>query len=639
MCGIAGLMTRDGSPVDAGLLRRMAAALAHRGPDEQRIWIDPERPSCGLAHARLVVLDAAGGRQPMTDPDHPRRAVVFNGEIYNHRDLRRELQARARRFLSDHSDTEVLLPLYAECGDAMLERLRGMFAFGLYDGPGGRLVLARDRFGEKPLYWAVTDRCLAFASELPALAAVPGVSCDLDREAIGLYLVLGYVPSPWTIYRGVRKLPPASRLVVPLDASGWDALAPSPYWTVPVPSRDARDEPPGVADETALTEALRDAVAVCLEADVPLGFFLSGGLDSSLVAALARQACPDRPLRTFSVSFPDARYDESQFAEHVARHIRAEHTRLELPPASLRELLPTLARAFGEPFADASAIPTYLLCREARRHVTVALSGDGGDELFGGYDRYRAVALAQHLDGAGPLRSLLTFVGRTVPRGHDLKSRRSRLRRFAEALAADPLTRYLRWVSPFHEADVGAIAGPNVDHAGDPVRAAVGYMRWCLSGDASLPFTEQVRALDVATYLPGDVLTKVDRASMAHGLEVRSPLLDHLLAERVLSLPLGRHVGLRRQKTLLRRLAAGLLPPEILARPKMGFGVPVSSWLAGPEAAWMREQLVGGPLAASGLVDGAVLHRYIDEHTSRRADHGPRLYSLLVLNQFLNNRS
>ncbi|HOI54764.1 MAG TPA: asparagine synthase (glutamine-hydrolyzing) [Phycisphaerae bacterium] len=635
MCGIAGLITRDGSPVDVGLLRRMAAAMAHRGPDEQRTWIDPERPSCGLAHARLAVLDPAGGRQPMTDPDHPRRAVVFNGEIYNHRDLRRELEARGRRFLSDHSDTEVLLPLYGECGDAVPERLRGMFAFGLYDGPGARLVLARDRLGQKPLYWTVTDRCFAFATELPALAAVPGVSRDLDREALGLYLVLGYVPAPLTIYRGVRKLPPASRLVVPLDASGGGALTPSRYWTLPVPLQDAANAP--VTDDAALAAALRDAVAVRLEADVPLGFFLSGGLDSSLVAALARQACPDRPLRTFSMSFPDARYDESRFAERVARHIRAEHTRLELAPASLRELLPTIARTFGEPFADASAIPTYLLCREARHHVTVALSGDGGDELFGGYDRYRAVALAQRLDRADPLKSLLALIGKAVPRGSDLKSRRSRLRRFADALADDPVTRYLRWVSPFHEADPAAIARREAGRGDDPMRDAAGHLRQCLPGGASMPFAERVRALDVATYLPGDVLTKVDRASMAHGLEVRSPLLDHRLAELVLSLPLGRHVGLRRQKTLLRRLAAGLLPPEILARPKMGFGVPIAAWLAGPEAGWMREQLAGGPLAASGLVDGATLRRYIDEHTSRRADHGPRLYSLLVLDQFLRD--
>ncbi|MBN2583007.1 MAG: asparagine synthase (glutamine-hydrolyzing) [Planctomycetes bacterium] len=636
MCGIAGLITRDGSPVDRDLLRRMAAALAHRGPDEQQVWIDFERPSCGLAHARLAILDRAGGRQPMTAPDHPRRAVVFNGEIYNHRNLRQELEACGRRFVSDHSDTEVLLPLYDEHGDNLPKHLRGMFAFGLYDGPGERLLLARDRLGQKPLYWTATDRCFAFASELSALMLVPGVSRTIDREALGLYFMLGYVPAPYTIYRGVHKLPPATCLSVPLDGA-WDDLAPVPYWTMSTPqSHDNRG--PSAAGDATLAAALREAVAVRLEADVPLGFFLSGGLDSSLVAALARQACPDRTLRTFSMSFPDARYDESRFAELVARHVRAEHTRLEIAPTSLRELLPTVARAFGEPFADSSAIPTYLLCLAAREHVTVALSGDGGDELFGGYDRYRAVSLAQGLDHVAPLAFALSLLGRAVPCGGDLKSRRSRLRRFADVLADRPLSRYLKWVSPFHESDPAAIIS-RTQAESSPLRDAEAFLRSRLPGDATLPFGERVRALDAATYLPDDVLAKVDRVSMAHGLEVRSPLLDHNVAALALSLPLGWHVGLRRQKAVLRRLAAELLPPEILARGKMGFGVPVSAWLAGSEASWMREQLADGPLAESGLVDVDTLRRIIDEHATGRADHGPRLYSLLILNQFLADRS
>jgi asparagine synthase (glutamine-hydrolysing) len=682
MCGIAGLISLDGSPVSADLLRRLAESLAPRGPDERQIWIDPDRPTAGLAFARLAIIDRAGGRQPMADLDRPGRRVVFNGEIYNHRELRAALQSRGHRFASDHSDTEVLLPLFDEHGPALVDHLRGMFAFAIYDGPAQRLLLARDRLGQKPLYWTITryDRTgtspvpttakgtfFAFASELKTLMLVPGVSRDLDLEALHLYLQLGYVPSPQTIFRGIQKLPPASRLVVPLDR--WPTeLAAECYWRMPTANGNntpdyhrglvtttangngepgchgGRCVPPCDSRMAQLRDSLAEAVKIRLEADVPLGFFLSGGLDSSIVLALARQAEPARRLRTFSVAFPDERYDESRYAELMAAHVGAEHTRLDLAPAQLRELLPAVCAAADEPFADSSIIPTWLLSREVRRHVTVALSGDGGDELFGGYERYRAARLAGALDRLGPLRCALQLVGRCVLRGRDLKSCRSRMKRFTDALGLPPLERYARWVSPFHEGGPLAFYGPRLREAAEP-EAAVEYLRSHLPpGQGAGPeFTDAMMSLDARTYLPEDVLTKVDRASMAHGLEVRSPLLDHHVVELAMTLSASEKLGggfsAGGQKRLLREACRDLLPPEILARRKMGFGVPVSAWLGTSEAEWMRRRLAEGPLAASGLVDGGAMIRYIAEHVSRRADHGPRLYSLLVLDEFLRTHS
>ena len=636
MCGIAGLVSVSSSPVEVDVLRRMAEALAPRGPDEQQVWIDPANAGVGLAHSRLVVLDREGGGQPMGDAAGVGRRVVFNGEIYNHVGLRAALGARGHRFASDHSDTEVLLPLYDEYGPGMVGPLRGMFALAVYDGPGRRLFLARDRMGQKPLYWARTGSHFAFASELKALLRVPGVGRRVDLGALDLYLQLGYVPSPRTIFEGVQKLAPGTRMVVPLDNVPRDP-APEVYWSPPLPA--AEDETSEVAAVAELLghrgdlvgevrRRLAEAVTVRLEADVPLGFFLSGGLDSSLVLALARQAAPDRTLRTFSVAFPDLRYDESRYAAMMALAVGAEHTSLEVRPGSLGAWLPAAVAMFDEPFADSSALPTALMARAAREHITVALSGDGGDEAFGGYDRYRAVRVAAALDRRPWLRRRVGACGRLVPRGRDLKSRRSRLRRFTDVLGLDPLGRYARWVSPFHESDPMELYSDRFCRAvGEG--GALGYLGRFVPEGRRLE--DVVAHLGAGTYLPEDVLTKVDRASMAHGLEVRSPLLDHEVVELAMGLP----ARLRLRKALLREAAAPVVPKEILSRRKMGFGVPVSAWLAGPEAGLVTERLTGGPLAASGLLDAAVLAGYVDEHIRRRADHGPRLYALLVLDEFL----
>ena len=425
-------------------------------------------------------------------------------------------------------------------------------------------------------------------------------------------------------------------MVVPLDPVP-DDPEPVAYWSLPEPASVAANASDAELDES-IREALTEAVAVRLEADVPLGFFLSGGLDSSLVLALARKAFPDRELRTFSMAFPDARYDESRWARLAAKHVGAEHVSLEIHPASIGDLLPRMVRTFDEPFADSSALPAWLLARATREQAAVAVSGDGGDELFGGYDRYRAVHLAATLDRGGPLKHLLSVAARVIPRGLDLKSTRSRLRRFSDALPRRPLERYARWVSPFHDSNPWRLYTASFRSRAAEA-AEVDYLRKHLP--ESLAFDQAVMHLDAATYLPEDVLTKVDRTSMAHGLEVRSPLLDHKLVELAMSLSARQKLGGGAfgvcRKRLLRRVAADLLPQEILDRSKMGFGVPVSSWLAGPEGQWMRDKLTDGPLAESGLLDREVLRRYIDQHTCRRFDHGPRLYSLLVLDEFLTS--
>ncbi len=669
MCGIAGLVSLDNQPIDPDLLDRMAAALQHRGPDDRRSWIDPVTHLVGLSHTRLSVLDREGGRQPMVDMARPSRRIVFNGEIYNHHQLRRQLISHGHRFASHHSDTEVLLPLYAEHGERFLQHLRGMFALALYDGQDRRLILARDRMGQKPLYWTRTARHLAFASELKALMILPGISRQIDLRAIDLYLTLGYVPAPMTIFCGINKLPPATILSLPVGPGSAGAVeGPRSYWHLPDPlpaeqlhHQGGRADQAGSAHnaEEQLRRTMAEAVALRMEADVPLGFFLSGGLDSSIVLALARQAAPDRRLQTFTMSFGQRDYDESSWAAIMARHVDADHTVLSVEPGQLDELLPAVCHAADEPLADASAVPTWLLAQATRQHVTVALSGDGGDELFGGYDRYRAARLAAWLDRLGPGRGLAAAVAGALGGTGELKSRRARLGRWGRGLKLNPLERYAWFVSPCHEQDSAGIYGQALrsqlaesaasgsavaTHAapqGSPAPAGLGALGFLAANlPPHLPLLDALLRLDARTYLPEDVLVKVDRMSMAHGLEVRSPMLDHEVVQCAMRLPARTKMGFwptGRGKMLLRRLFAPLLPRPILRRKdKMGFGLPVSAMLAGSAADLMRSRLgADSPLARSGLVDLPTMLAYVEAHTSRRAEHGPRLWSLLVLDEFL----
>ena len=628
MCGIAGIIRADGAPVDPRILGRMVSALAHRGPDEEGIWID-EGGTAGLGVRRLAVIDPSGGRQPIANEDGSVH-LAQDGEIYNYGALRERLEARGHRVASA-GDTEVLVHLYEDDGPDLLSHLVGMFAFAIWDGRARRLLLARDRLGQKPLYWWHGPGRLAFASEPAALLECPDVPRALDPQAIGAFLRFGYVPAPATGFAGIRKLEPAHYLE--FDAAANRITGPTRYWDIPRGPPDA--ETSAAAWRERLLATLSAAVRARLAADVPPGVLLSGGLDSSAVAALAAEHVSGR-LRTFTVRFAESGWDESAYAREVADRLGTEHTDVEVEPKCV-EALETLVRHHGEPFADSSAVAVYYLAREARREVTVALSGDGGDESFGGYPRHAAMAVSERM--APGTRRLLARLGRQMPARTGRKGRWNAARRFLAALDLDPLPRYLAWRSLFSSDDLAALLAPDfaASAAGDDPLA-----RWGLSirGLDARPWVDRAMAIDLQDYLPNDCLAKVDIASMAHGLEVRSPLLDHRVVELARQMPVTlkwrRRPGRPPQgKAILRDASADRLPPSILKRGKMGFGVPVGRWLAGDQAEWMRGILLDEGTLGRGFFQREAVEALIAAHTSLGADHGERLWALVCLELWL----
>jgi len=663
MCGIAGIVRTDGRPVDAAVPARMAARLVHRGPDQEGLWLSGDEgvrslddaglqtPSshAGLAVRRLAVIDPAGSHQPLANEDGTVH-LAYNGEVYNFRDLRADLAARGHT-LRSAGDSEVLVHLYEDHGPGMLAHLVGMFAFALWDAARQHLLLARDRLGQKPLYWCRTPSGLAFASEPAALLECPDVPREADRRAIGQFLRLGYVPAPATGFAGIQKLPPAHYLV--FDAATGRVEGPVRYWDIP---RGPADDDTSAAEwRERLLAALSEAVKSQLVADVPLGVLLSGGLDSSAVTALAA-AGASAPLRTFTVRFAEAGWDESAYAREVARRFAARHTEVRVEPRCL-EALPELVERHGEPFADSSSIAMYYLAREARRGITVALSGDGGDESFGGYPRHAAMMMSERM-GPG-LRRLLARIGRRMQPHPGRKSRWNAARRFLAAVDLEPLPRYLAWRSLFLPAPHGnggppagaaPLPAPGVSRGSDGLQLLLApdfaadaladdpLAPWlaAIAGLDSRPWVDRAMAIDLADYLPNDCLAKVDIASMRHSLEVRSPFLDHRVVELARRMPVGLKwrsrvgrppVG----KDILREAMRDLLPGAILARGKMGFGVPVSEWLAGEHAGWMRGILLDPAAQRRGLFARQPLEDMIRAHTDRRADHGERLWALVCL--------
>lgn len=589
MCGIAGLLSPHG--VDETTLAAMNACLAHRGPDDHGLWLapDPGNPggpaTVGLAQRRLSIVDLSPlGHNPMPRADG-RLCITYNGEVYNFQVLRTELEALGERFRSQ-SDTEVILAAYDRWGTACLDRFVGMFAFGLWDAPKKRLFLARDRLGKKPLYYARYAGRFAFASELKALLQDPDFPREIDPEALSLYLRFGYVPSPFSIYRAARKLPPAHfALWEPESAS----LRIERYWD---PVALAREGPLKIGEREAeerLESLLRDAVRLRMIADVPLGAFLSGGIDSSLVVALMQESSA-RPVKTFTIRFENSAFDEADHAAAVARHLGTEHAEETCTASAMRDVLDKLPDMFDEPFADSSAIPTYVVSRMTRRHVTVVLSGDGGDELFFGYPRYVLNARARWLlDSPRAVREGVARAAAALPV--------RRLRRVAEVLRHDDADGYLRFVAWFRSDEVAALTGR-------PVPPYPGYLE-ASAGAEDLPAVERPPLVDLVTYLPEDILVKVDRASMAVGLEARAPLLDHRVAEMALRLPQSLKWREGSTKWLLRRLLYRRVPRSLLDRPKMGFGVPLADWLNGPLRARMEELLAGPALRTLGLHERA----------------------------------
>ena len=630
MCGICGAAWTDPSrALSDDKLKAMSDAIIHRGPDDSGTYGDDH---AALGFRRLSIVDLAGGHQPLSN-ETGTVWTVFNGEVYNFPALRHRLEARGHTLRST-GDTETLVHLYEDEGPSFVKLLRGMFALAIWDAPKRRLVLARDRLGQKPLVYRVDGSRIIFASELKAMLALPesDVPRRLNPLSLDRYLTYGYVPHPDTILEGVHKLPPAHVAV-------WHegVLTLDRYWN---PDWEAEVDRDPAEDAEKLRETLAEAVREQMVADVPLGAFLSGGVDSTIIVGLM-QAVSDRPVQTFSIGFDDPAFDESRFAEMAAAYLKTEHHTFKVEPKAW-ETLPGLAKHFDEPFADSSALPTWHVARETRRHVTVALTGDAGDELFAGYDRYRAVAIAAMLDRlpSGPRRLLGGSVARAIPVSVKAKTRLRRVRRMLEGIGQPVATRYLGWVTMFDEASRGALysddfldhladAGAANPEGADPSSVLARAFRAAPKRDA----VTQATIADILTYLPGDLLVKVDIASMAHSLECRGPFLDHRVVELALAMPIRRKLRLRggRSKVILKRAFADLLPPAIRARPKMGFGVPLDRWFRGELKDELRSVLLDPVALGRGLFRPEAVEHMIDEHISSKRDHAYRLWALLML--------
>jgi asparagine synthase (glutamine-hydrolysing) len=591
----------------------MSAALVHRGPDDEGCVADGP---VALAARRLSIIDLAGGHQPIASEDG-RVVAVQNGEILNHAALRRELQRAGHRFAT-RCDTEVLVHLYEQHGEDMLDMLRGMFAIAIWDARERRLLLARDRFGIKPLYWRVAGGVLSFASELKALRGMPGFRGELDPDAVEAYFAFNSIPSPMTIYRDVRKLEPGTLLAW---RPGADPVLRRWCRPAPVAASEVRGE-----DERSLAaelaQRLRDSVRAHLVSDVPVGVWLSGGVDSGLLAALAAQESGER-LQTFSIGFEEKSFDELERARLVASRIGSDHHEAILGPESMAQL-PRIAAAFDEPYADSSALPSDAVARLTSQHVKVALSGEGGDELFGGYQTYAADLLAPRL---APLARLARPVVERIPSSSRRVSLDYKARRFVRAAGMAPLERHHGWKEILAPAVRAQLLAPL--HDGRPPADPVDLLRARYAETAGAPALARLQDVDLAPYLADDLLTKTDRMSMAHSLEVRVPFLDPHVAELAFALPTSAKVRLLAKKRLLRSVASTLLPREVARGAKRGFSIPMAAWLRGPLLPMARDLLAPAAIARAGVLDPAPVTRLLDEHVARRDDHSRALWGLL----------
>jgi asparagine synthase (glutamine-hydrolysing) len=616
MCGIVGQVKRPGESPEPTDLAAMCAALEHRGPDARGLFTDD---NVGLGIQRLRVVDLVTGDQPISNEDGS-VTVVLNGEIYNFRELRAELASRGHR-LATNGDTEVIVHLYEELGVRCVQRLHGMFAFALWDHRCGQLLLARDRVGKKPLLYSLHDGGISFASELGALIADRAVPRAVDPAAIDGYLTYGYVPTPRSILAAVAKLPPAHTLVFRDGRAKIER-----YWRLDYSRKLDATDLPELGER--IREAIRDATRRRLVADVPIGAFLSGGIDSSaVVAAMSRIA--SGPVRTFSIGFDQAAYDELPYARQVAELYGTEHHEFVVRPDAIA-LAPKLVRHYGEPFADASAIPSFYLAEVTRRHVTVALNGDGGDESFGGYTRYVSNRLAARLGAIPrPLRRAVASVADGAQRG-DITSVVNRARRLGRSLALEPVERYARYVSYFDEAQRTALYSAQFRaDLGEPATSAVIAEPWRASSATDI--VDVMLDVDTTTYLPDDLIAKIDIATMAHGLEARSPLLDHELMQFAASIPAGLKVRGRQKKWILREALREWLPPEILDRPKQGFQVPIEHWLANELRDHVREVLLDPVSLTRGYFRADAVRSAIDRQAAGTYADASRVWALLML--------
>lgn len=642
MCGLAGLWKTGGATPDElrTLAHRMISPIVHRGPDDEGVWIAESR-GVALGFRRLAIVDLSPlGHQPMSSASG-RFTMVFNGEVYNAAELSRKLRYSGYRF-SGHSDTEVMLAAFEHWGiGAALERFVGMFAIALWDARERRLHLMRDRLGKKPLFVWQGHGMVAFASELKSLMALPDFPREIDPSALSAYLRFFYVPAPRSIFRGTRKVLPGS--VLTIDDPGAPLPSDVPFWSARDAQALAAAEPFLGSDAEAIDETerlLADATAMRAgHADVPVGAFLSGGIDSTAVVALMQQQA-SRPVKTYTIGFADDDYDESRYAEPIARHLGTEHTTLVLTPRESQAVVPQLAEMFDEPFADISQIPTYLVSRLARRDVTVALSGDGGDEVFGGYNRYvwgdrlfRRIAgvpaPARRLVGRGlrcvpPRRWDRAFaaVSGVLPDRLRYRLPGEKLHKIGALMATDTAAEFYRsLVSAWREPD--AVAGPSTD--------VQGTFEHVMDSPTPPHLIDRMMLVDLLTYLPDNNLAKVDRASMAVSLEVRVPMLDHRVVEWALRLPLRMKIRGGATKWVLRQVLYRHVPKALVERQKMGFDVPIGTWLRGPLRDWAADLLDRDALESDGLLRASEVRRVWREHLAGRANHGRGLWVILML--------
>ncbi|MFN2578904.1 MAG: asparagine synthase (glutamine-hydrolyzing) [Pyrinomonadaceae bacterium] len=618
MCGITGIVRSDGARIDPELLARMNDAIRHRGPDDDGFYLND---GVGLGMRRLSIIDLKGGHQPIHNSDRT-AWIVFNGEIYNYRELRKQLENRGHQFYTD-SDTEAIVHAYDEFGTDCPKYLRGMFAFAIWDERARSLFLARDRVGKKPLLYAQSKGQLVFGSEFMALLQHPDVGRDVNYEAIHHYLSFICVPAPLTAYQAIRKLEPGHSLV-------WKngEIKLERYWQLDFSRKIAISEEDAGA---RVVDLLRDAVRVRLMSEVPLGAFLSGGIDSSAIVALMAQESAEK-VKTFSIGFDEQDFSELHHARRVAEYVGAEHHEFIVRPDAM-EILPTLVEHYGEPFADSSAIPSYYVSRETRKYVTVALNGDGGDECFAGYERYAAMNLAQRYAKLLPAvirNGVIRNVARALP---EFRSRANPLRkaqRFIDAASMGPVQRYLRWVSAFDEAAKVNLYSEDFRSQTAPFSTIAFIEPWFAKANGA-GIVDASLLTDTMTYLPNDLLVKMDIASMSVSLEARSPFLDHRLMEFAASLPEGLKLRGMTTKYLLKRVLKKFVPEENLTRAKMGFGVPIGHWFRGTMQPFLRETLLSDKALGRGLFNRDRVRQLIDQHVANKVNHEHRLWSLLML--------
>ena len=626
MCGISGMFDTTGlREYDRALASRINNIQAHRGPDEDDLHLEP---GLALGHRRLSVIDLATGQQPQFNADSS-VGIVFNGEIYNFQELVPELQALGFVFRT-RSDTEVIVHAYSAWGTACVHRLRGMFAFAIWDRKQQTLFLARDRMGVKPMHYAwLPDGTFIFGSELKVVTAHPGFAREIDPLAVEDYFSFGYVPDPRCIYRNAYKLPAAHTLL--LHRGDTDRPAPVPYWDV----QFTNDNPISQADaEAELRDRVRESVKLRMIADVPLGAFLSGGVDSSAVVA-TMAGLSDKPVQTCAIGFDDPKFNESEFAQQVADRYKTDH-RLEIVKSDDFDLIDTLAWLYDEPYADSSAIPTYRVCEMARKHVTVALSGDGGDESLGGYRRYRMHLGEERVRNRLPhalRRPLFGTLGQIYPKA-DWAPRMFRAKTTFQAMAMDGVQAYHHSMSHLRADQRKRLFSPTFQRQLGGYNALEVFREHAARAQTDDPLA-LIQYLDYKTWLVGDINTKVDRAAMAHSLEVREPLMDHKLIEWLATLPSDLKIQGSEGKAVFKKAFEPLLPHDVLYRPKMGFSVPLAKWLRGALADRMRESVLSRRMLDSGYFNADTLQAMVKQHLSGQYDHSTPLWMLIMFDAFL----